>query len=252
MTETAKDPICAAITRLRESLGLTRVEFAAELGVSLRTAQRWEYQKPPDAALFDLARLAEAKKEYDAVEFFRQAYRESYSSGSQLEIFPEAQAVPTAKQLAEAVRELRLSLGKTQTEFAAFMHKSLPTIARWESSAGPKDESSILALYAAARHSGLPQVSATFLSAISEHLAVWRPGSQSSRDTQSVEMTPSEALWVNALLYVLRNPQPANARSNLLKQLSALYKVTLEYQEGAGASVDPDKLDALLRQAPND
>jgi len=51
----------AQIKHVRESLQMTQTEFAAEIGVNLRTVQKWEgdERKPVGMALAALRRLAD-------------------------------------------------------------------------------------------------------------------------------------------------------------------------------------------------
>lgn len=134
-----RDLTCSAVTELRKALGLTQQQFAKEFNIALRTVARWESEKPPDSALFDLAKFAESKEQTEAAAFFYEMYWGRVAlRTSERPVGPQANFPPQSGRdgatgiLPLAVRELRLALGKTQQEFANAIGTTLGTISRWE------------------------------------------------------------------------------------------------------------------------
>lgn len=77
-------------------------------------------------------------------------------------------------ELRAAVKNLRLALGKTQTEFGAMIGKSLPTIQRYESLVPPKGRI-LLKLEALAREKKFDEYAQTFRAAIRTDLGLDMP-----------------------------------------------------------------------------
>lgn len=209
--EPERDPACKAVAELRKSLGLTQQQFAQKLAVAVRTIARWESEKPPDSALYDLAEFAEAQGQTKAMHFFNgaysdriQAYAATHPIGPQQDLFPELAQRP---RLARAVRELRLAVGQTQQEFAATMGLAIATVTRWEAGHPPKGIW-LGRMYSFAVDKGLPEIAELFKQELArEFNTTVLPNPLGADEIVSISgpLGADEVVYINYLLSVMRN-----------------------------------------------
>jgi transcriptional regulator with XRE-family HTH domain len=119
--------------------------------------------------------------------------------------------------VSEAVVRLRTALGETQEQFAARMGTSVATIARYETSRTPK-RGALDELIKIADENGLASYADVFRKAQAGEIITSVDGELRMLLTAKSQQ---EAMLVNAVLRVLRNPQLyAKELSNLQKVLS--------------------------------
>jgi len=118
-TDNKPNELSTQIQNLRYKLKMSQEEFAGYLGVTTKTIHRWETNKvnPSDLAIATILQLAKDNRVYNLAN--------AISS--------------TANQICRYQRprntdiiNLRLSLRKTQQEFAEILSVDIKTIQRWE------------------------------------------------------------------------------------------------------------------------
>jgi transcriptional regulator with XRE-family HTH domain len=170
-------------------------------------------------------------------------------------------------KLTSAVAELRKKLGDRQEAFAARLHHSVRTVARYESGRPPKGLA--LARFAnIAQHHGLADLAEVFRGALEKEwgahvlfddagrlyleesfagvlmrfdAASWKP-IYTDRPRGA-----NEYLWVNALLGVLRSDKHAQLRGKILSLLASPAKQWLEELHD-GLALDAESVEKLLRK----
>jgi DNA-binding transcriptional regulator YiaG len=115
----ATNNLAAQICTLRHKLRLSQEEFAGCLGVTAKTIHRWETNKsnPNALAIATMIKMAKDNRVYDIASAIAPTDNESsrYQHPSNTELV-----------------NLRLSLRKTQAEFAEILSVDIKTIQRWE------------------------------------------------------------------------------------------------------------------------
>jgi DNA-binding transcriptional regulator YiaG len=112
------DELSIQIKNLRYKLRMSQEQFANYLGVTAKTIHRWETNKvrPSDLAIATILQVAKDNKVYDlanAISSTNQIYRYQRPSNTY-------------------IINIRMSLDKTQEEFAEILSVDIKTIQRWE------------------------------------------------------------------------------------------------------------------------
>ncbi len=159
--------------------------------------------------------------------------------------------------LGSAIKALREALGESQQDFAYRMKTAIRTIARYEGERPPKGK--VLAqLEQIARENGQQEIARKFRDALAAELG--------TLEIEGVQLdlsprTPTEKLWVSAVLAMLRNPEYAGeipAAARVLRKAAAKsikvledHKYALHVRKQASALLDrgatPEQIATELR-----